>query len=333
MKLEGKCVKVIDSDITEDTCWSKCYSYVITKDIHVLNNVKLSVQDGACVYLLNGKWDWDSFEYKGGGIIFDSGSKLCAGILSVAAVVLEDGKYVITTKLNDNISNKGIRFYGTKEELEEEDELDEEQEPEQESAKLGNLSKSDKAKLYRKKMNDLKKSMVKENNQPSKFVFKSLNFGYLGGLFLVNLDSKEFCGKNINIVNFSGQTYFNISPLFNLDNTNICLDNLEIITNKPKITGSAICVGVNKSTLNVNKSLIVVGGSTFFENTYTTSNHNSYIILNKCSKIILEVAFFNGYESIATIEPKGILPNVIYVPYLVDKCLKEKVVITSKPYY
>jgi hypothetical protein len=54
MRLCGKCVKVIDSDITEDTCWSKCYSYVITKDINILNNVKLTIQDGAGVYLLNG---------------------------------------------------------------------------------------------------------------------------------------------------------------------------------------------------------------------------------------------------------------------------------------
>jgi hypothetical protein len=51
MRLCGKCVKVIDSDITEDTCWSKCYSYVITKDINILNNVKLTIQDGAGVYL------------------------------------------------------------------------------------------------------------------------------------------------------------------------------------------------------------------------------------------------------------------------------------------
>ena len=60
---EGKCVKVIDGDITEDTCWSKCYSYVITKNIHILNNVKLSVQDGACLFLLNGKFEFDKNEY------------------------------------------------------------------------------------------------------------------------------------------------------------------------------------------------------------------------------------------------------------------------------
>lgn len=336
MKLEGKCVKVIDSDITEDTCWSKCYSYVITKDIHVLNNVKLTIQDGARIYLLNGEalydeW-WFFIGYNGGGIIFDAGSKLCASNLLVAAVVLEDGKYVLSNKISYNINNNGVYFFGTEEEEELERDIDiyalDVDKSTMTKDNMKNLSKSDKTKLCRRKMNELKKSMVKENNQSSKFVFKSLTLEYIGGLYLENLDSKEFCGKNITMFNlFTGQNY---TQFFNLYNTNICLNNLEILTNKPKIQEYSVSLGLDNSTLTINKSLTAAGGQYFFQNNGFFSQ--SYVILNKCSKILIEVAYFNYFSEI-TIEPKGLLPNPNKIPYLVDKCLKEKVVITSTPYY
>ena len=317
MKLEGKCVKVIDSDITEDTCWSKCYSYVITKNIHVLTNVKLSVQDGACLFLLNGKFDYDKNEYNGGGIIFDAGSKLCAGNLPILSVVLEDGKYVISTKINYNINNNGIKFFGTKEE---ESVEDVNSEVTLKQVKLKNVSKSDKVKLHRKKMNELKKNMVVDNNQPSKFVFKSLNLEYIGGLFLIDLDSKEFCGKNINTFNL----FSDISPIF-LNNTCICLDNLRMELDKPLMQNEVSNLSLGESTLTINKSLIVLGGSYFVQLSGFNPNETSSIILNKCSKFEIEVgAFDNKY----LIDLKGKLGNINKIPYIVDKCLKEKVVIT-----
>jgi hypothetical protein len=323
MRLCGKCVKVIDSDITEDTCWSKCYSYVITKDINILNNVKLTIQDGAGVYLLNGEFDSDNFKYNGGGIIFDAGSKLCAGNLPILSVVLEDGKYVISTKLNYNINNNGIQ--SKEEELVEEAFLEV-----ADQVKLKNLSKSDKAKLHIKKMKELKKNMVIDNNQPSKFVFKSLSLEYIWGLTLNNVDSKEFYGKNINIFNsFTGE---NFTPSFSLDNTHICLNNLRIESNQPIIQDGLSNLGLINSTLNINKSLIVLGGSKFLVDFGSFGSQSQSLILNKCSKLKIAVAnFYDRIENTTLIEPIGKLGNINQIPYLVDECLNEKVVITIKP--
>lgn len=329
MRLCGKCVKVIDSDITEDTCWSKCYSYVITKDINILNNVKLTIQDGACLYLLNGEFDSDNFKYNGGGIIFDAGSKLCASNLLVAAVVLEDGKYVLSNKISYNINNNGINFFGTKEESEEgqDENTDSDADIKFES---GNLSQSDKAKLHIKKMKELKKNMVIDNNQPSKFVFKSLSLEYIWGLTLNNVDSKEFYGKNINIFNsFTGE---NFTPSFSLDNTHICLNNLRIESNQPIIQDGLSNLGLINSTLNINKSLIVLGGSKFLVDFGSFGSQSQSLILNKCSKLKIAVAnFYDRIENTTLIEPIGKLGNINQIPYLVDKCLNEKVVITIKP--
>ena len=44
-RLNNNCVKIVDSDITEDTCWRKHYTYVITQNIKVTEGVLLKIEN------------------------------------------------------------------------------------------------------------------------------------------------------------------------------------------------------------------------------------------------------------------------------------------------
>jgi hypothetical protein len=114
-----------------------------------------------------------------------------------------------------------------------------------------------------------------------------------------------------------------------LVSTNLCLDNLKIVTNNYKIQQGNNILRLNNSTLTINKSFIAEGSAYFFIN---NNEPKSYIIFNKCSKVKIIVSQFHQNYSEIKIEPNEILPNINNLPYVVDKCLKDKVVITSTAY-
>ena len=74
-RLNEKCVRIVDSDITENTCWRKCYVYVITQAVTVTEGVLLKIEDGTKVYLLNQYIS--ETEVLVGGLTFNK-ARLCA---------------------------------------------------------------------------------------------------------------------------------------------------------------------------------------------------------------------------------------------------------------
>ena len=63
----------ISTNISSDTTFIKNYIYVMTSEIHVLQNVTVSIEDNVIIYIRNGVYNTTTAR---AALIFDTGSNL-----------------------------------------------------------------------------------------------------------------------------------------------------------------------------------------------------------------------------------------------------------------
>ena len=72
----------ISNNITSDTTFTNNYIYIITSEIHVLENINLLIENNVIIYIRNGVYNTPTFR---AALIFDTGSKLISSNFYVLA--------------------------------------------------------------------------------------------------------------------------------------------------------------------------------------------------------------------------------------------------------
>lgn len=304
-RLNNNCVKIVDSDITEDTCWRKHYTYVITQNINVTEGVLLKIENGTKVYLVN-DYLVNEQEQLRGGLNFDK-ARLCAKHLWVSSVNY-DGEYFYPSQYSDaGKKNFGVNFNGTK------------------ASPLLRVPTFDDSKELSKKVEEhLCKCYLQKEKSNAKCLYKleSISLSYVAYLGLGNLESNELCVKNINLCNLYGLASY--VPGFSLYNSSVSVCNLKyrqvnLYSNNStyRYFGSNI-IGLRYSTLIIKKELNALGLDTLFDLLFPSLE--SKVILYKGVKYDVSVNKLK-WESTLICPSKNNLGPVNQSPYCVNNVL------------
>jgi len=297
-RLNEKCVKIVDSDITENTSWRKCYVYVITQDVTVKEGVLLKIQDGTKVYLVN-EYLTETEELTG-GLTFNK-ARLCAKDLCIGSVDY-DGKYFYLRNkctTEKDYFNFGVTFIGTRFPL-----LDAQEALERQLTKNKCYERlSDKQK--EKYCACLSKCYKNNGNSYNKCLYKldSLTLNYVYNLRVSDVDERELCVKNVTLCN---------SFEFYLFNSYLSLCNLSY-QNYGYYSGQS-SINFFNSVLKVKECLTAKGLSSLFS--FNDFETKSTVYLFKGLKLNVE-AISSSYDDVKVCPPK----NNLYLdqtPWCID---------------
>ena len=299
-ELCSKCVKIIDSNITESTTWYKCYSYVITGIVNVLDGVSLKIENGTKVYILNS----DNLP----GLIFEEGSGLRSEEWTLGSVNVSDGKYVVVKQ--DISSNGGLNFYGSNE-------------------------TSDEYLSYNVDVLQTHFNIVKKKSHGKKCDYKIGKLNCVCNFVsFTNISQKDICVNEINIVNNANQ-YFSYGFGLILQNCDFALNNLSCsfttnsLSSQTYAQNLTYCTFFDVSNLTINKNLTALGVNTIF---FVTSN--SKLILEKCCYLNVETSTLTTalqeFNISFTISPQNLyLPNILQSSWNFKGKILDKTTITG----
>lgn len=276
-------IKIVDKDITENTCWKKCYTYVVTKNVTITEGVLLKIEDGVKVYLVNDYLVGEQEQLRG-GLFFDK-ARLCAKHLWVSSVNY-DGQYYYPSKYSDGIKdNFGVVFKGTKD------------------SSLTSIPTPDSTeelpKLDEQQEECLSKFYLKCEKCYTKCLYKleSLTLSYVAYLGLSSLESNELCVKDVNLCNLYA---FVFAPLLSLFNSSISLCNLKMQQYGlySNLFSFIRVISLRGSNLTIKESIVTLGLFVIFALNYNTLQE-SVVYLQKGVKLNVQaVRFVDGANEI-----------------------------------
>ena len=209
MKLNNKCIKIIDSDITEDTYWSKSFIYIIVKIIKVTEGVLLKIEDGTKIYLVDGYYDNPDKRWFG-SLSFKS-ARLCAQNLHIGSVTYDGKNFYVNNSFK--AFRGGVSFNGTK--IINQSRQERVTQALKHSKVYSNLTDE-----QQKKYREMKENCIctsDKNTSNCFYRFNSITSSYIGDLSFWDLKENEFCGKTIKFYNVNEYPYF--------DNANVSVCN------------------------------------------------------------------------------------------------------------